>query len=184
MIYILTGVAKSGKTLVSRKLSKQFHLQLIQTDHIMMMLHKGNSKLGINIHASDSTVSLFLEPYLLGLIETIIHQKNNFLIEGVHFLPSFAKRLIDLYPNQIRVLYLIYENINPHDKALELKKHAKDMENPWFNEMTMDELNELCSYLTKESKRIRIACENYKIDYIEVDDITKSLPLIKEKLLS
>lgn len=99
-------------------------------------------------------------------------------------MPSFAKRLIDLYPNQIRVLYLIYENIKPQDKALELMKHVKDMENPWFNEMTMEELNELCSYLTNESKRIRIACENYKIDYIEVDDITKSLPLIKEKLLS
>ena len=183
MIYILTGVAKSGKSYVSKKLSQQFHLQLIQTDHIMMMLHKGNKKLGLDIHASDSSVSLFLEPYLLGLIETIIHQKSDFLIEGVHFLPSFAKRLTDLYSKQIRVLFLVYEKIDPKEKAHELLNHINDMENPWFKEMTMDELIELCTYMKNESKRIRIACENHHIDYLDIDDITQNMDLITEKLL-
>lgn len=183
MVYILTGVAKSGKTYVAKKLSRQFHLQLIQTDHIMMMLHKGNKKLGLNIHASDSSVSLFLEPYILGLIETIIHQKGDYLIEGVHFLPSFARRLVDLYPNKVRILFLIYERIDPKEKAIELMNHLQEMENPWFKEMTMDELINLCRYLINESKRIRLDCENHQVNYLEIDDITQKVDLIIDQLL-
>lgn len=183
MIYILTGVAKSGKTYASKKLCQKYHLQLIQTDHIMMMLSKGNQKLGLDIHASDASVSLFLEPYLLALIETIIQQKGDFLIEGVHFLPSFARRLADLYPQHLRILFLVYEHINPKKKAAELLNHLEDMENPWFKEMTMDELNELCSYLKNESNRIRQACEKHQLDYLEIDDINQQMDQIANKLL-
>lgn len=178
MIYILTGVAKSGKSLIAKALMKSYHLQLIQTDHIMMMLHKGNPDSDLDIQASDSTVSLFLEPYVKGLIETILTHQGDYLIEGVHFLPSFAKELLTLYPDKIKVLYLIYEKADPKLKALELVNHISFMDNPWFSEMNQIELENLCRYMIHESKRLGDACRKLNIPYVEVTDINKEMPEI------
>ena len=184
MIYILTGVAKAGKSFVSKQLIKSHHLQLIQTDHIMMMLHKGEKVPKIDIHASDATVSLFLEPYVKGLIETLIDQKGDFLIEGVHFLPSFVKQLLTLYHGQIRVLYLLYEHANPTDKAMELINHVDHMDNPWFSDLNQEDLVSLCSYLISESKRLGDELRKLNIPYLEIYDIKKQMPDVIKHLLN
>ncbi|MDY0294339.1 MAG: hypothetical protein RBQ71_00860 [Acholeplasmataceae bacterium] len=183
MIYILTGVAKSGKSLVAKTLMKTHHLQLIQTDHIMMMLHKGNPDSELNIHASDSTVSLFLEPYVKGLIETLLTHQGDYLIEGVHFLPCFAKSLIDLYPHQIKVLYLVYEHIDPTEKASELNAHRHLMDNPWFSDLNQQDFHDLCVYLVNESKRLGDDCRKFHIPYFEVTDIKKEMSDIIRHLI-
>lgn len=183
MIYILTGVAKSGKSYIAKKLMQDHLLHLIQTDHIMMALHKGNPHNGLDIKASDSTVSLFLEPYVKELIESFIRTDDHYLLEGVHFLPAFAKSLCDLYPDKIKVLYLIYEHQHALDKKKELLTYQHLIDNPWFNEMNESELLSLCEYLILESKRLGNSCRKFGLPYIEVSNIEKQADDIINKLL-
>jgi hypothetical protein len=62
MIYILTGIAKSGKSLIADDIIKTYSMRVISTDLIMMMLHNGNDQLSIDINKSDITVSHALKP--------------------------------------------------------------------------------------------------------------------------
>jgi len=57
MIYILTGIAKSGKTLLSNEILDKYHISTFSTDYIMMMLARGNNDLDIDIDAEDSVVA-------------------------------------------------------------------------------------------------------------------------------
>ncbi|RJX26715.1 MAG: hypothetical protein C4537_02370 [Acholeplasma sp.] len=171
MLYILTGVAKSGKSLVAKELVKRYHLPLTQTDHIMMMLYRGNPNLNIHIDASDSTVAFELEPYLRGLFQTIIENKKDHLVEGVHLLTSYAHELMTNYPTKVRILYLGYANQDPIIKGQELKNHAHLMENPWYMSYPEKEFHQLMVYMVKESQRIKKECADLHIPYVDIHDI-------------
>lgn len=183
MLYILTGIAKSGKSLIAKELVRRYHLPLIQTDHVMMMLYRGNPDLKIHIDASDSTVALEIEPYLRGLFKTILENKSNHLIEGVHLLTSYAKELMTTYPDQVRILYLGYADQDPAIKGEELKRHAHLMENPWYMNYPEKAFHELMIYLVNESKRIKKECANLHIPYYEIYDIQSQMNAIIDALM-
>ena len=105
MIYILTGIAKSGKSLVANRLIQKYSLPTFSTDYIMMMLVRGNKTLGIDPDGEDEIVANQLRPYINGLIQTMVENKVDYFIEGVHFNPDFARELLDKYPNDVHVLY-------------------------------------------------------------------------------
>lgn len=183
MLYILSGIAKSGKSLVAKELIRRFHLPLTQTDHIMMMLYRGNPQLNIHIDASDSTVARELEPYIRGLFQTIIENKKDYLVEGVHLLTSYAHELLENYPNDVRILYLGYANQNPIAKGRELKEHAHLMENPWYMSFPEKDFHQLMEYMVNESKRIKKECAELHIPYLEIHDITKQMDEIIQTLM-
>ena len=73
MIYIVTGIAKSGKSLVAKEIKRRFNYSIFSTDYLMMMVHYGDGKSNLDIHASDSTVAKKIEPYTYGLIKSLIN---------------------------------------------------------------------------------------------------------------
>ena len=75
MIYILTGIAKSGKSLVANRLIQKYSLPTFSTDYIMMMLVRGNKTLGIDPDGEDEIVANQLRPYINGLIQTMVENK-------------------------------------------------------------------------------------------------------------
>jgi 2-phosphoglycerate kinase len=183
MIYILTGMAKTGKSILAKELSKQTGFSIIPTDYLMMMFHKTNKTLGVDADDSDPSVSKALEPYLLSLIETMIENKDDYIIEGVHFLPLFARKLIDRYPNDIKMLYLGYKDWTPVQKMEDLILHKKNTKNCWYGHYNSQELLKLSEYLVKES--IKLYHEVIKLDlhYIEVTHIMDQIPKIIDDLL-
>ncbi len=183
MLYILTGIAKSGKSLVAKELVKRYHLPLTQTDHIMMMLYRGNPELHIHIDASDSSVARELEPYMRGLFQTIIENKKDYLVEGVHLLTSYAHEMLTKYPNDVKILYLGYADQNPITKGKELKEHAHLMENPWYMSFPEKEFHKLMVYMVKESQRIKKECADLHIPYIEIYDINNQMDEIIQTLI-
>jgi hypothetical protein len=184
MIYILSGIAKSGKSLIADDIIKTHHMRVISTDLIMMMLHYGNDQLSIDIHKSDITVSHALKPYLFGMIKSLSGLKRDYLIEGVHIQPDFAYELSLAFPDKIRCLFLGYKDANPIIKAKELRRDIKGIDNPWYESMSDTELIELTTYMIRESEKCYHECLKYQCRYIEVTDIMKDKVDIIKELLS
>jgi 2-phosphoglycerate kinase len=179
MVYILTGVAKSGKSLVSKEIIKKKQLPLVSSDHIMMMLAKNN--MGINPNASDSSVSKDLEPFLFAMIETMIENNEDYVIEGVHFNTSFIKLLKEKFSDQISVVYLGYKDSKVEDKVSELKRFKDKLQNDWIFHHK-DSIQEIVDYLIKESNRLYKECKENRITYIEVKNIQEQVSEIIEIL--
>ncbi len=173
MIYILAGIAKSGKSKIALAILEQKKLRMISTDWIMMMLYHGNKDLNIDIHKSDISVSHMLEPYIEGLIQALIDSKKDILIEGVHIQPALARKMMDQYPNKIRSVFLGYKEMDATTKTQELRKHAETMENPWYMSMNDHELYHLTTYMIHESEKLYQTCLIHKLQYMEVKDVIK-----------
>jgi len=171
MIYVVTGVAKAGKTFVSRRILREKGVSVFSTDHLMMAIAKGEPEHRLDPDADDKVVAKALEPYLYAMIETMIANGIDQVIEGVHFLPAFAARLLSVFPGRIRFVYLGYRLADPGVKMKEILAHAKDVENAWFLSYPPKEMRKLVAYLIDESERIKLETELYGLPYVEVDDI-------------
>lgn len=184
MIYILTGIAKSGKTKVSKEIVRRKSIPLFSTDYIMMMLSKGNKELEIDIDASDNTVSKELEPYILGMISTMIENNAEYLLEGVHFNPDFSRYLLDCYPKDVKIIYLGYKNMDFKSKAEELLLYKNDTENPWYLTFKGDKLFTLTQYLIDESHRVYGLCNELNLEYIEIENIVEQMDEVINRLFT
>lgn len=180
MIYILTGIAKSGKSIISKTIMERYPIQVISTDQIMMMIHYGSPEFKLDVNASDDTVSRKLEPFIRGLIKSLVSASKDALIEGVHFRAEFVKSLMASYPGKIRAVYLGYRNIDSQRKADELNRHRHLTDNCWYGHMSEAELLSLASYMIKESQRIYQECMTHHQTYVEIDDIMRQ----KEEIVS
>jgi 2-phosphoglycerate kinase len=175
MIYILAGIAKSGKTTIAREFTKRYNIPYFSTDYIMMMLSRGNKELGVDPNSSDSSVARQIQPYVYGMIKTMVENKVDYLIEGVHFNPDFAKELITEYPNDIKLLYLGFRETSVILKIFELNKYKNKVENAWYSSFTDEEMVELVSYLIDESNRVYNLCVNNGLKYIDVFDLSSQI---------
>lgn len=184
MIYVLTGIAKAGKTFLSNEIRKRYSISVFSTDYIMMMLAKGNKNLGIDVYASDRSVARKIEPYVYGLIETMVQNNADYFFEGVHFNTDFSIKLKNEFKDNIRIVYIGYKNISVEDKVKELYIHKDVMDNPWLFDHQGEKLEDIVQYMIDESKRIYEECKELELDYIEITDIVKQQDEIILKLMN
>ena len=80
-----------------------------------------------------------IEPYVYGMIETMVQNEADYLIEGVHFNPDFSNQLLREFPNDIRIVYLGYKDTSSNLKLIELNKYKNTLENVWYSSFSNDE---------------------------------------------
>lgn len=182
MIYILAGIAKSGKTTIAKEFIKRYNIPYFSTDYIMMMLSRGNSSLNVDPEATDSVVAKQIQPYVYGMIKTMIENKVDYLLEGVHFNPDFSVELLKEYPNHVRVVYLGYKDTTVKLKIMELNKYINTLENVWYSSFSNEKMIELVSHLILESEKLYDLCEELKLKYIEVYDLNSQIDTILQYL--
>jgi len=119
MIYLIGGSPRSGKTILSRKLSKKLDIQHISTDILrlfMIACLEGDDKYkyfpfeqmfdqagtvntfyketsGNKMLSADIKEAENLMPGILAFIEYFKNAGTDYIIEGVHFLPRLIKHL-------------------------------------------------------------------------------------------
>jgi 2-phosphoglycerate kinase len=173
MIYLLAGTAKSGKTYVANKLTKEKGISFFSTDYLMVSLSRSNQNLNVDMHADDMVVAKQLEPFLEPMIEAMVQNNINYGIEGVHLMPGFVRKLVDRYPNKIRCCFLGYVDIPAEQKMNELIEHKKRMENCWYNHYTQEEMIVLAKYLQKYSLSIKDMCKEHQLPYFDIHNIVE-----------
>lgn len=178
MLYILSGIAKSGKSTVAQWVLTDRNIANFSTDYLMMALAKGNPLCGVDERADDKVVARTLEPYLLVMIQTIIHSKQDYLIEGVHFNPDFAAKLIATYPFDISFLYLGYAQVTAERKRKELEHYRKVVPTVWYKDYGEEEMVKLVEYMIEESKTLEKKALHYRIPFLNIDDLPAQKELI------
>lgn len=173
MIYVVSGIAKAGKTYVARRLLREKGISVFSTDHLMMALAKADPTHAVDADADDKVVAKAMEPYLHAMIATMVAGGVDQVIEGVHFLPAFAARLVAEFPGQVRFAFLGYRNVDPTAKTKEILAHAGDVENAWFLSYPPSALAQLVRYLIAESARLKLETEIHRLPYFEITDIVR-----------
>ena len=108
MIYLIGGAPRAGKTILAQRLSSKLHVGWISTDLLLTLL--GMTKVeGIKTewNAAPEAVTASAEwffPYLERFIWGISSMAEQYVIEGVDFLPGQVAQLALQY--QLRSVFL------------------------------------------------------------------------------
>jgi hypothetical protein len=108
MIYLIGGAPRAGKTILGQSISAKRNVSWISTDLLVDLLRlKNEDGVKASWDATPEAIAADAEwffPYLERFIWGVSSQAEDYLIEGVGFLPAQVARLSAKYP--IRAVFL------------------------------------------------------------------------------
>ncbi|HZO72153.1 MAG TPA: hypothetical protein VFB60_08110 [Ktedonobacteraceae bacterium] len=108
MIYLIGGAPRAGKSILAQRLCTTLKVGWISTDLLMVLLKvKGATGIKVKWDASPEAITANAEwffPYLERFIWGVSSLTDNYVIEGVDFLPAQVAQLSTQYP--IRMVFL------------------------------------------------------------------------------
>ncbi len=107
MIYLIGGAPRAGKSVLGQQVAARLKIGWISTDLLVDILRVKDETLKAEWNAASQAIMESAEwfyPYLKRFIWGISSQTENYLIEGVSFLPAQVKQLSTQY--QIRAVFL------------------------------------------------------------------------------
>jgi hypothetical protein len=108
MIYLVGGAPRAGKSMLGQRIASQLKVGWVSTDLLLELLRVKNEA-GVKVawNADPAAITANAEwffPYLERFIWGVSALADNYLIEGVDFLPAQVEQLSTQYP--IRAVFL------------------------------------------------------------------------------
>ena len=108
MMYLVGGAPRAGKTILAQRLSRTLQVGWVSTDLLMELLRVTNP-VGIKMewNAAPAAITANAEwffPYLERFVWGVTSLADQYVIEGVDFLPAQVAQLATQYP--IRAVFL------------------------------------------------------------------------------
>jgi hypothetical protein len=108
MIYLIGGAPRAGKSILGQSISARRNISWISTDLLIDLLRlKDEDGVKASWNAAPEAIAAAAEwffPYLQRFVWGVSSQAENYLIEGVDFLPAQVAQLWAKYP--IRAMFL------------------------------------------------------------------------------
>ncbi len=107
MIYLIGGAPRAGKSVLGQQLAAKLKVSWISTDLLAELLRVKDDSLKAEWNAAPEAIMATAEwffPYLERFVWGVSSLAENYLIEGVSFLPAQVKQLSAQY--QIRSVFL------------------------------------------------------------------------------
>ena len=204
MIYLIGGSPRGGKTILSRKLSKALDIPCLSTDYlrlVVMTYFKGDDKnehfpfekmfdsadidkffkdySGQEMLEADIRETKTLWPGIESFIKHLSLCKTDYIIEGVHFLPSILSQFKD--DKNFKIVLLAKTDDGKIFSGLLKNKNSGD----WIADNIKDDkillsaaksLSEYGKYFIKESKKYGFVCINTEDNFLDkIEEATNYL---------
>ena len=165
MLYVLGGASRSGKSIISRRFVSEKQIPFFCIDFLITSLQEVPS-LDIKQGQPFIDKAKKLWPLIKPLLVHLIKEEPNYLIEGDGILPSQVAELCKDYPNDIRVSFVGFSEIDPQDKFKQIKEFGGN-EDDWTKRISDKELMLSIKEMIKFSKYLKSECSKYNIPYFD-----------------
>jgi hypothetical protein len=166
MLYLISGTSRSGKTLIVRKLMKEYQIPYLSTDWLMMGFNDGIPEYGIHHLLWPNEIAKKMWPFLSGMIDNMLFDGMDYVIEGEAMLPELIAELVNEHTNKLKAVFVGYADINVVDKVKLVKEHC-DRDDDWLisesDEYIKDHIGNMIGY----SKMIKEQCEKHNLPYFD-----------------
>lgn len=165
MIRIIGGAARTGKSLLSRRLLLETQQPYLSLDVLKMGLVNGVPEYGVDPEASSSEVAEKLWPLVRAMCVNMIETGDTYIVEG-EILPAHADELAQQYPGEIRACFLGYADIAPEQKLREIREfggHPNDWIAGCSEEYVLDFVRDSIAL----SRALRDECAQRNLPYFD-----------------
>ena len=184
MIYIIGGVTRSGKSVLTRQLSKKYGVSYFNLDHLMMGMLESHIDLGINGHTHDRIKSEKLWQVVKPMLKSMIEDEDDYIVDGVLIFPNQFLEMQKLYPDQLKSCWIGYADVNPKNKFDEIRNnHSLELLGDWLKDQDDEMVKEIVEYGIGLSQEVKQECLENQLPYVEVShNFDKALGKV-EKIL-
>jgi hypothetical protein len=175
MIRIIGGAARTGKSLLSRRLLLETQQPYLSLDVLKMGLVNGLPEYGVDPEASSQEVAEKLWPIVRAMCVNMIETGVYYIVEG-EILPHHADELAQRYPGEIRACFLGYAEVAPEHKLREIREfggHPNDWIADYPDEYVLDFVRdsiEFSRYLRDECAKRNLPYFDTSFDFLETLD--------------
>jgi adenylate kinase family enzyme len=171
-VYIISGVARSGKSILTYELHKKYGYSFLGTDDIRYMIEK---RLTDSEEPIDSKVrNNIVWPYVESLIQTRLKfgkDDDGFIFEGDILRPSRVSIFKNL-PN-VHIVCIGYPNISVADKMKQIRDYKDGYD--WTDKLSDEELEKEVIRLIERSKEFQQECIKEGIQFIDLSNYEEGI---------
>lgn len=173
----IAGVARSGKSTISRRLHDEFNYNHIPLDYFASSFKHNfrETKITSDVLMSGSEPLAIFIDRVMSIIDCT---EELFVIDSAHIKPEDLIKHINR--DNWEIVYVGYPNIAPIEKLNSIRKY--DDKDDWTGKKSDEELLEILSKLVTLSKSIEDDCKKHDIKFINTSKNFKET-LNKEYLI-
>jgi hypothetical protein len=169
MLFLVSGASRSGKTLIAKKILAVKQIPYLSLDWLMMGFNDGIPEYGIHHLLWPNEIAERMGPFLLGMIDSMLVDGMDYVIEGEAMLPQLVADLVEKHPDQVKVLFVGYTEINVEDKVALVRNHG-DGENDWLTRKSDEYIRDHIKNMIAYSKMIKSGCERHGLPYFDTSE--------------
>lgn len=175
MLYLIGGAARSGKTILARRLLNKKSIPYFCIDYFVSSMDRGMPEIDISHDDPVKECAYKLWPRLEPMLRNIIEVEPDYIVEGDRLLPEFVGKTSSDYPNQVVSCFLGYPAISLDQKKQEIEKNTNTVNN-WTEHLSDSDLLKLIGETIEYSKFLQDECRKFNIPYFDVsDDFSKAI---------
>lgn len=177
MLFILGGVSRSGKSIIARRLVREKQRPFFCIDFLITSLEKVPS-LKIKQGQAFIPKAEKIWPIIKPMLSCLIKEEPNYLVEGDGILPKQVSGLLGQFPNEIKVCFVGFSEIDPRDKLKQVREFGGNMDD-WTKSISDEQLIKYLEDMIAFSRYLKEECKKYSLSYF---DSSKNFPEYLEKV--
>lgn len=175
MLFLIGGAARSGKTLIARRLLSRHRVPYFCLDHIASAVIEGAPELGIDADVPRTERLRQLWPRLEPMLRSMVELEPAYTVEGDVLWPEGVQALMDEYGDSVRACFLGYATSTPEIKLRDIRQHGGGVTD-WTRDhpdaFILSWMTDMIAY----SRYLRDACRALDLPYFDVsDDFTRTV---------
>ena len=183
MLFLVSGASRSGKTQLARKILGEKGIPYLSIDWLMMGFNNGMPEQGIHHLLWPDDIAERMEPFLSGMIDSLLADDVDYLIEGEALLPRTVAGLIAQRPGKNRAVFLGYASTEMVTKVAVIKQH-EPAGGDWLTRQSGHYIADHVGNMIAHSKRIKAACTEQGLSYFDTGaDFSRSIDAAADFLI-
>lgn len=175
MLFLLGGAARSGKSIIARRILEVKRIPFFCLDHLAIGVANSIPQLHVDLDSDDASVGEIVWPLVKSMSAVMIKDRIDYLLEGALLQPKHAHELITEFPTRVHACFVGFAKARTAEKFEQVKRFGGGPDD-WmrqFDDGTI--LNEL-ERLKTVSEALQEACRKYQLQYFETSlDFDKSV---------
>lgn len=169
MLRVIGGAARSGKTIVARRLLEEHGVPYFCVDYFVSALDRGAPELGIEAESPSWVRAEALWPRIEPMLRNIVEVEPEYTVDGDALLPRGVALLQETYGDRVGACFLGYASSTPERKLTEIRAFAGGV-NDWIRDKSDSYVLALAREMIDFSEYIRRECATFGIPYFDVSD--------------
>jgi len=148
----------------------------------MMGFTNGIPEYGIHDKLFPDEIARRIWSFLKAMLESMIGVDADCIIEGEAVLPELIMELLQEYPDDIKICFLGFTDVDVDKKFKEIRKYSSE-KNDWLADESDAYVKDHVKNMITHSSDIKISCKKYNLKYFDtsksftdtIDDAVKYL---------